>query len=97
MNCNDLLILLLDVMNSYNYNNGKILKQETIKMIIKYKYGIFISENNGKKLFEHYGNHYGYKIHFYCIPEKKYIEIIMINHNPKYFKNLYSEANKVLK
>lgn len=110
MSCNDLLLLATDLMNGFNENKSKILSQETIKLITKgehpewnkkyqnYGLGMFVSEVAGnKKLFAHDGDNYGYKMHFHCIPENKYIEIIMCNHNPKYFKGLRKETKKILK
>ncbi len=58
---------------------------------------MFVGKKSGKKLFAHNGDNYGYKMHFHCIPEKNYIEIFMLNHNPKYYKNLFNDANKILK
>jgi CubicO group peptidase (beta-lactamase class C family) len=108
MSCNDLSILSLDLMKGYNNNDSKILKQETIKLITKgehpewekiyanYGLGMFISTKNNKKLFAHDGDNYGYKMHYHCIPEKQYIEIIMVNHNPKYHKDIIKEGKKLL-
>jgi CubicO group peptidase (beta-lactamase class C family) len=116
MSCNDLLLLVLDIMDGYNNpsngnnmsNGSKILKQDTIKMITKgehpewqkkyanYGLGMFVSENGGHKLFAHDGSNFGYKMHFHCIPDKNFIEIIMVNHNPKYHKGLRNEAKKML-
>ena len=39
------------------------------------------NENKGKKLFAHGGINYGYQMRFHCIPEKKYIEILIICFN----------------
>jgi CubicO group peptidase (beta-lactamase class C family) len=108
MSVNDLSILLQDIMNGYNYNSSKILKQETILMVTKgehpewnkdfcnYGLGMFVNESKGKKLFAHEGNNYGYKMHFHCIPEKKYIEILMFNHNPKYHSGFEKELRNLL-
>lgn len=105
---NDLALLALDIMNGYNNDESKILKQSTIHMITKgehpewqkiyanYGLGMFIHEMNGKKLFAHGGANYGYKMDFYCVPDKKYIEIVMVNHNPKYFKKIRDMAKKLL-
>lgn len=107
MSCNDLLILALDLMNSYNDDTGKILQQSNIQMITKGEHpewqkkyknfglGMFVGMINNKKLFAHNGDNYGYKMHFHCVPEKEYIDIFMLNHNPKYFKNLFIISNKL--
>ena len=36
-------------------------------------------------------------MHFHCIPEKNQIEILMVNYNPKYFKELNKQINNKLK
>ena len=109
MSVNDLSILLQDIMNGYNYNTSKILKQETILMITKgehpewnkdncnYGLGMFVNESKGKKLFAHDGNNYGYKMHFHCIPQKQYIEILMFNHNPKNHFGFEKELRNLLR
>ena len=86
MSCNDLLTLLIDLLNSYNNNNGTILHQNTIKLITKgeeHGLGMFIDGNT----FSHSGSNHAYKMNFNCITEKNHIEIYMINHNPKYDPN----------
>jgi len=109
MSCNDLLLLITDIMNGYNDDNSKILSQETIKIITtnqnpewNYGLGLIIIDNknsNGEivKDFGHSGSNFAYKSMFRCIPEKKYIEIIMYNYYPKYNKNLRIEAEEILK
>jgi hypothetical protein len=95
-------------MNGYNDDNSKILSQETIKIITNqnpewnYGLGLIIIDNknsndNAFKDFGHSGSNFAYKSMFRCIPEKKYIEIIMYNHYPKYNKNLRIEAEEILK
>jgi len=108
MSSNDLFTLALDLMNSYNDDTGKILKQKTVKLITygehpewqkkyeNYGLGMFVGEINGKKLFAHDGGNYAYKMHFHCVPENKYIEILMVNHNPKINKNVRKEASRIL-
>ena len=64
--------------------------------------GLKIIDNknsNGEivKDFGHSGSNFAYQSMFRCIPEKKYIEIIMYNHCPKYNKNLRIEAEEILK
>ena len=93
MSCNDLLSLITDLLNSYNSNNGTILQQKTVKMITRgerHGLGMFIDGN----IFSHSGSNHAYKMHFYCIPENNYIEIYMINHNPKYEPNYVIEESK---
>ena len=109
MSCNDLLNLALDLTESYNNDNGKILQQKTIQMITKgehpewkkqyanYGLGMFVGEIKGKKIFAHNGANYGYNMHFHCVPEKNQIEILMVNYNPKYFKELNKQINNKLK
>ena len=109
MSCNDLLTLGIDLMNGFNDNKSKILKQETIKMIThgehpewqkkyeNYGLGMFVGNNGGFKLFAHNGSNYGYEMHFHCIPEKKYIDIYMICYNSKYYAKLFKEAKKIFK
>lgn len=109
--CNDLLLLLTDLMNGYNENNSKILKQTTIKLITKgehpewedefnnYGLGMFVNKSdNGNKLFAHDGINYAFRMNFNCTPDEKLINIIMINHNPKYSKEwtLRDQAKKML-
>ena len=90
-------------MNGYNDNKSKILTQNTIKMITqeeKFNYGLgmFAHEIEGNKIFGHDGNNYGYKMKFICNPTKKYIEILMVNYNPKFSKNIRTDAtNKIYK
>jgi len=111
MSCDDLLSLLFDIMVGYNNDNSKILSQKTIKMITKgehpeweknyanYGLGMFVGHIRGKKLFAHNGDNYGYKMACYCIPENKYIEIVMISHNPKYHilhNNIIKEAKNII-
>lgn len=103
MSCNDLLILLTDLINSYNNNNGVLLNQNTIKSITKSQFtknhglGMFIGQHKGKKLFFHNGNNHGYKMFFCCVPENNYIEICMFNYNPKYNpKYIIKEAKQLL-
>lgn len=108
MSCNDLYTLIMDIMNGYNDGNSKILNQETIKMITKgnhpewqkvyhnYGLGMFIEETKNGRLFAHNGSNCGYKMNFHCIPKKKYINILLINHNPKYHKGIYKETDKLL-
>ena len=109
MSCNDLLLLIIDIMNGYNDDNSKILSQETIKIITtnqnpEWNYGLGLiiidNKNSNEKIvkdFGHSGSNFSYKSMFRCIPEKKYIEIIMYNHYPKYNKNLRIEAEEILK
>jgi len=100
MSCNDLLTLTLDLMNSYNDNSGKILQQETMKLITtnyntgdkslfpKWGLGISLKEDEeGRKKFGHGGYNEGYKMVLNCIPEKKNINIYMLNYNSKYYNN----------
>jgi CubicO group peptidase (beta-lactamase class C family) len=108
MSCGDLLTLVVDLMASYNNDNGKILSRETVKLITKgehpewtsvyqnYGLGMFVGNDNDMQLFAHGGDNYGYKMKFHCVPEKNYIKIIMINHNPKYHKKLFSHAKNIL-
>lgn len=108
MSSYDLFILLQDIMNGYCENKSKILKQDTIFIITKgehpewnkdycnYGLGMFVNEEKGKKLFAHDGNNYGYKMHFHCMPEKKYIKILMYNHNPKYHSGFEKDLRKLL-
>lgn len=108
MSCNDLVKLGIDLMNGYNKDESKILKQDTIKLITqgehpewKKKYqnfglGMFVGENGGKQLFAHNGSNYGYEMHFHCIPEKKYVEVYMICYNSKYFNKLPKEKKVIL-
>jgi CubicO group peptidase (beta-lactamase class C family) len=108
MSCDDLLKLGIDLMNGYNDNTSKILGQYTIKMITKgehpewqkqymnYGLGMFVGEKGGKKLFAHNGSNYAYEMHFHCVPEKKFIEIYMINYNPNNYKRLFHEFKKLL-
>jgi hypothetical protein len=58
---------------------------------------MFVGEIEGKKLFAHNGANYGYNMHFHCVPEKNQIEILMVNYNPKYFKELNKQINNKLK
>ena len=93
MSCNDLVKLGTDLMNGYNKDESKILKQDTIKLITQgehpewqkqyqnYGLGMFIGEKSGKKLFAHNGSNYGYEMHFHCIPEEEYVEIYMVCYN----------------
>jgi len=110
MSPNDLFILVKDLMDGYNHNQSKILTQKTILKITKgehpqwnntftnYGLGMFVNKNHqGNKLFAHHGNNYSYMMKFHCIPDKKIIEIIMINYSPKYFNNVISKANKIMK
>jgi CubicO group peptidase (beta-lactamase class C family) len=96
MSCNDLLTFTLDLMNSYNNNSGKILKKETIQLITKnYNTGdkkLFekwslgmehVEDEDGNRKFGHSGGLYGNQMDCYCIPDKNYINIFMINNNPK--------------
>jgi hypothetical protein len=94
--CNDLLTLVIDLMNSYNENSGKILQQETIKLITTHYnaedriYGLGMRVNKdkeGRNIFGHNGSNDGYKIHFYCVPEKKYFYVHCFSYNPKYYFN----------
>ena len=102
MSCNDLLTLALDLMTSYNDNSGKILQQKTMKLITKgvvqsdlnkkhKKWGLGMlvvnEDEEGSHRFEHNGHNEGYRMNFYCIPEKKYVNIYMLNYNPKYYYN----------
>ena len=100
MSCNDLLTLALDLMTSYNDNSGKILQQETMKLITTnyntgdkslfqtWGFGIPVKEDEeGRKKYGHPGHNEGYRMNFYCIPEKKYVNIYMLNYNPKYYYN----------
>jgi CubicO group peptidase (beta-lactamase class C family) len=111
MSCNDLLTLALDLMTSYNDNSGKILQQETMKLItkgvvqpdlnkkhIKWGLGMLVvnEDEEGIHRFEHCGHNEGDKMNFYCIPEKKYVNIYMLNYNPKYYYNpKYKVSDKV--
>jgi len=111
MSCNDLLTLSLDLMNSYNDNSGKILQQETMKLITKgvvqpdlnkkhKKWGLGMlvvnEDEEGIHRFEHCGHNEGYKMNFYCIPEKKYVNIYILNYNSKYYFNpKYKVSDKV--
>lgn len=103
MSCNDLAILAIDLMNGYNDNKSKILKQDTIKMITKevkfnWALGMSTDEIEGNKIFGHDGSNFAYKMKFLCNPTKKYIKILMVNHNPKITKNIRSDAtNKIYK
>lgn len=109
MSCDDLFILVKDLMDGYNDDNSRILKQETIKMITKGEYpewqktyanyglGMFVGTKGGKKLIAHNGLNYAYIMHFHCIPEAKEIEIIMINYNPKYHGNVFKESMRLIK
>ena len=67
------------------------------KQYANYGLGMFVGEIEGKKLFAHNGANYGYNMHFHCIPEKNQIEILMVNYNPKYFKELNKQINNKLK
>lgn len=108
MSCNDLLLLGKDLINGYNNDESKILKQETIKMITKgehpewekedqnYGLGMFVSQKYGKKLFGHDGANYAYGMDFYCIPENDEISIKMYNYNPKYRERLKKDISKLL-
>jgi CubicO group peptidase (beta-lactamase class C family) len=109
MSCNDLLVLLLDIMNGYNNNTSKILQQKTIKFITKGEFplwdknwglGMKVKTIDNLHLFSHTGSHYGYKMEFNCIPAKNYINIIMFVYNPKFYKNdkinVVKEAHKIL-
>jgi hypothetical protein len=100
MSCNDFLTLALDLMNSYNDNSGKILQQETMKLITtNYNtgdiplfqtrgLGMSVKEDEeGRKMYGHSGENEGYKMNFNCIPEKKYVNIYMLNYNSKYYYN----------
>jgi len=109
MSCNDLLTLSLDLMNSYNDNSGKILQQETMKLITTnyntgdkslfqtWGLGISVKEDEeGRKMYGHSGHNEGYKMGFYCIPEKKYVNIYILNYNSKYYYNpKYKVSDKV--
>ena len=107
MSCNDLFKFAKDIMNGYNNNKSKILKQDTIKMITKGEHpeweksyknwglGMFVENNSNKKLFAHGGSNYGYQMNFHCEPEKKYIHLFMICYNPKYYDKLQNEAKKI--
>jgi CubicO group peptidase (beta-lactamase class C family) len=106
MSCNDLVKFGIDLMNGYNNDTSKILKQDTIKMITKGEHpewqksyknwglGMFVGEKNGNKLFAHGGSNYGYRMNFHCIPEKNIIHLFMICYNPKHYKKLHKEAKK---
>jgi CubicO group peptidase (beta-lactamase class C family) len=108
MSCNDLVKLGIDLMNGYNKDESKILKQDTIKLITQgehpewqkqyqnYGLGMFIGEKSGKKLFAHNGSNYGYEMHFHCIPEEEYVEIYMVCYNSKYFNKLFKEVKLIL-
>jgi CubicO group peptidase (beta-lactamase class C family) len=96
MSCNDLLTLVIDLMNSYNENSGKILQQETIKLITTHYnaedriYGLGMPVNKdkeGRNTFGHNGSNDGYKMNFYCVPEKKYFYVHCFSYNPKYYFN----------
>ena len=73
MSCNDLLLLIIDIMNGYNDDNSKILPQETIKIITtnqtpEWNYGLSLiiidnKNSNGEivKIFGHSGCNLAYK------------------------------------
>ena len=103
MSCNDLLKLGIDLINGFNKNKSKILKQDTIKLITKeqklyknYGLGMYVGKKNGKKLFSHSGLNYGYMMNFECVPENNYIELYMICYNSKYFNKIRKEAKILL-
>ncbi len=107
MSCNDLVKLGIDLINGYNKDKSKILKQDTINLIIRgehpewskqyenYGLGMFVGKTNGKKVFAHDGLNYGYSMHFHCIPEKEYVEVYMICYNPVYHNEL-SRSFKII-
>lgn len=106
MSANDLATLLVDVMNGYNNNSSKILRQATIRMITKREYpqwdrglGMAVGDDGGTHMFTHGGSNYGFKSKFYVIPEKRTIEIILINSSPKVHDNdaIREKAKKLLK
>ena len=110
MSCNDLLTFTLDLMNSYNNNSGKILQQETMKLITKnYNTGdkkLFekwslgmehVEDEDGNRKFGHSGGLYGNQVDCYCIPDKNYINIFMINNNPKVDFNCDKVKKKAVK
>lgn len=66
------------------------------KCVPKLWLGMFVGNDKEMKLFAHSGDNYGYKMNFHSIPEKNYINIIMINHNPKHHKNLFSHSKNML-
>ena len=70
---------------------------EWIKKYENYGLGMFVGEVGGKKLFAHGGANYGYQMHFRCIPDVNQIEILMVNYNPKYFKELKKQIYDMLK
>lgn len=111
MSPNDMFTLLTDLMNGYNDNKSKILSQKTIKYITKgehpewmnkfenYGLGMFVNidDDTGDKLFAHSGINYGYISNFSVIPQQKKINILMINHDPRYHFDVISLAKKKLK
>ena len=56
------------------------------------------SDDSDDKSFGHSGGNSGYSMDFRCTPKKKHIEIVMVNHNQKFFKeDPDEEAIKLLK
>ena len=108
MSCGDLLKLNIDLISGYHDDKSQILKQATIKLIIRgehpewqkkhmnYGLGMFVSKHNGEKTFAHNGLNYGYSMHFHCLPEIKQVSIYMICYNPKYPDKRHKEAKRIL-
>jgi CubicO group peptidase (beta-lactamase class C family) len=109
MSCNDLVKLGIDLINGYNYNTSKILKQDTIKLITQgehpewqsqyknYGLGMFVGTHDGKKCFSHDGLNYKYKMHFHCVPETESIDVYTICYNAKYHNQKQKEIKLFLK
>jgi hypothetical protein len=109
MSCNDLVKLGIDLINGYNRDESKILKQDTIKLITQgehpewqsqyknYGLGMFVGTHDGKKLFAHDGLNYGYKMHFHCVPETESIDVYTICYNAKYHNQKQKEIKLFLK
>lgn len=105
---NDISILLKDLINGFNFNQSKILKQSTLELITSDQYpywkrdqwkkfifglGMFIGKKYKKSYFAHSGNNVGYKIFFLCIPSNNYFKIVLSNHD-QFIKTSYKDADK---
>ena len=97
MSAGDLLALSIDLLKSYNGDNGTLLKRSTLLKVIAgeinaghvhYGLGCHVANKSTKKeSFGHFGLNYGYSMKLNIFPKLNKVKIQMINYNPGLIDN----------